>query len=716
MATIEEMTATIKEFELDEFENFSRAVNYGAPLFYKARQPLNHEPNEKQIKKAYKEIETYKNKPFLPFIVAYDSETSIVNDVPSLIVGQFTLNQNLVNFMSNEKHLYKEVFEAIDETNTVIYYDIKKVIKVFKSLPNQTLIPVHNLKYDYSYLVRELLLDSEIEIEEIRTDIALYSVQVKYKKKKLLFYDTAKQFPTTLKKIGEIINFNKGETYYPMYFKDKKSIQLSDNFIEYSKQDTRVLLKAVETTFLFDYLKNNGVFLTSGGFAYHKLKCEFRNHDFYDYFPPYETRDEKQVQLEFMTYKGGLVYLNKDQRNKKLKWVDIYDATSMYPDKMRNRKMAYGKPKVQYNNFSDVAKKLLKNKDLEKLNHAEFYFITLRGEFSKDNIILLNSKEKADYFEKFKVMKTTAGSFPDWFDLAVTDYELQQLLKFADNVEFKNTVKTIITKKKIFPEIVQYMDNGFALKANNSHGKGSPALREYAKLLINSPYGKFGTRRTLQSFKAELTEDNEVQIVETEENMAGEYVLFASYVTGMARAQLLSMIAEVEVYYTDTDSIHLSVENAEKLKTIIPDLFDDDELGKFKHENRASVGIYSQPKTYIEKIDDGKRGYYDVHCCGLNNIGHLTEETFLNERVEIVLKSKTTSFGTVLNNQLVYVNYRDNKFSPYFKGQNRKVRKLQKRIDSDVKKIWLDCKTISDYENADKKIQKLYNRIRETKL
>ena len=722
------MEQVIKEFELDNFEHFSRAVDYGANLFFKSRQPIEQEYQipEKKIKKAYEEIQKYKNSIFRPFIVAFDTETSIVGEKPTIILSQFTFNQNVMDYMSNQKNLYRFIYKEMDNTNTSIFYDTKTTIKVIKSLPNRTYIPVHNLKYDYSYLIREFLLDPTIEIEEIRTDIALYSVTIKYKDKTFYFYDTAKQFPTTLRKIGDLIGEPKQETYYPMYFKSQKDIVMSKKFLEYGRQDTRVLLKAVETTFLFDYYKNNGIYLTSGGFAYHQLKSEFTNNDFYEWFPPYDTRKEKEVETEFKTYKGGLVYVNPKIQNQLQKNIHIKDATSMYPDKMRNRKMAYGKPRTIYKNFPDIVKYLTENKDLEKCDKAYFYFVTLKGTFSKENIILLNSHEKNEYLKAFNKTVTTAYDFPSNFTIAVTDYELQQLLKFAENVEFQNTVKTIETKKRIFPEIVRYMDKGFELKANNSHDKGNPALREYAKLLINSPYGKFGTRRTLKSFKAELDDFNEVQIVENEENLAGEYVLFASYVTGMARAQLLSMIAEVEVFYTDTDSIHLPEKESINLQKIMPEMFDDDELGKFKHENTAVEGIYSQPKTYIEKIKNmsspekykkhNGKDYYDVHCCGLNNIDHLTTETFLNERIEVVLKSKSTSYGTILKNQLVYVNYKEDNFSPRFKTQNRKVRKLQEKLDARVKKIWLNCKTVEDYEKADEKIKLEYQKIREVKL
>lgn len=714
------MEKVIKEFELDNFENYSRAVDYGSNLFYKSRQPITYDYDIplKKIERAYKEIQEYKHAKFRPFIVAFDTETSIVNEKPEIILGQFTFNKYLVEFMGNQKNLYKHVFKDLDKTDTLVVNDTKTTIEVLKSLPNRTLIPVHNLKYDYSYLIREFLLDPDIEINEIRTDIALYSVTITYKKKQLFFYDTAKQFPTTLKKIGEIIGEPKGETYYAMYFKNRKSIIRSKDFIEYGRQDTRVLLKAVEQTFLYDYLKNNGVYLTSGGFAYHQLKSEFTNNDFYEWFPPYDTRSEKEVTQEFATYKGGLVYVNPAIRNILQHDVDIYDATSMYPDKMRNRKMAYGTPKTMYKNFFDIQKRLEDNPDLEKLDTAHFYFVQVRGTFSKENIILLNSDEKRRYRKEFGRTATTAHDFPSYFELAFTDYELQILLKFADNVEFINTVKVLETKKRIFPEIVRYMDKGFKLKADNSHGKGNPALREYSKLKINSPYGKFGTRRTLQSFEAVLDDNNEVQIVETEENLAGEYVLFASYITGMARAQLLTMIYYVNVHYTDTDSVHLPHAEAEKLKSILPDLFDDDELGKFKHENFAVEGIYSQPKTYIEKIYNKKKGEFehDIHCCGLNNLNHLTTETFLNERIEVVLKSRTTSYGTILKNQLVYVNYTRDNDDPIYKTQNKKVRKLQARLDANVKKIWLACKTEQDCIRADAKIKDEYKKIRSVKL
>ncbi|MDP1205916.1 hypothetical protein, partial [Klebsiella pneumoniae] len=81
--------------------------------------------------------------------------------------------------------------------------------------------------------------------------------------------------------------------------------------------------------------------------------------------------------------------------------------------------------------------------------------------------------------------------------------------------------------------------------------------------------------------------------------------------------------------------------------------------------------------------------------------------------IEVVLKSRTTSYGTILKNQLVYVNYLEDNHSLHFKKQNKKVRKLQSKLDKKVKDIWLNCKTIDDCEKADKKIKEQYQKIRE---
>ncbi|MFS9669304.1 hypothetical protein, partial [Klebsiella pneumoniae] len=86
-----------------------------------------------------------------------------------------------------------------------------------------------------------------------------------------------------------------------------------------------------------------------------------------------------------------------------------------------------------------IVKRLEDTPDLETSDEAHFYFLEVRGDFSKENIILLNSHEKQEYLKKFGQSVTTAYSFPSFFTIAVTDYELQQLLKFAENVEVKNT-------------------------------------------------------------------------------------------------------------------------------------------------------------------------------------------------------------------------------------------------------------------------------------
>lgn len=724
--TKEEKIALIKEFELDEFESgkFSKAINYGSRLYYSARQPVKHDNkiSEKKLNNAYNQIIKYRDKPFLPKIVAFDTETAEVNGKQDIILGQFTFNKNVLNYMRNEPMLYRFILSQLDENDTILLYSRKDTLKVLKSLPDNTLVPVHNLKYDYSYLIRALLLDIDVSIEELRNDMALFTSKLTIDGREILMYDTAKQYPTSLRKIGEMIGVNKLETYYPAYFKDDKHILLSKEYKEYARMDTIVLLKAVENSFLYEYLKPQGVFPTSGGLAYYKLKSEFKNHDFYEYFPPYSTRkSENDVKLEYRTYKGGLVYVNPKIKNKLQKDIDIYDATSMYPDKMRNRKMAYGQPTYKYMNWNKVLERVQKLDTVEKQEKEEiahFYFLTIRGTFSKENIILLNHYEKRQYAKAFGIEGvTTAHHFPDWFEICFPDNELVEILKFMKdtNVQVKGMVRVIETKKKIFPEIQTYMDKGFDRKLKySSKDNYNESMRSYAKLLINSPYGKFGTRRELTAFKAELDENDNVQIVETETNEGGEYVLFASYITGMARAQILSMIAVSDVYYTDTDSIHLPHSEAEQLKKRIPDLFDDVELGKFKHENYAIEGIYSQPKTYIEKIFNKKKNKieYDVHCAGLNNLNHLTTENFLNERIEVVLKSRSTSYGIILKNQLVYVNYTVDKTSYTFKQQNKKVRRLQKKVDEFVRNTWLEASTLEKQEKADKKINKYFDKIR----
>ena len=167
----------------------------------------------------------------------------------------------------------------------------------------------------------------------------------------------------------------------------------------------------------------------------------------------------------------------------------------------------------------------------------------------------------------------------------------------------------------IFKEYIEVFEE---IKVN-----GEGALREFAKKMLNTLYGKFGMRRDRSTFLniedyEELSEEEkeeipaifhrytrfikEVVFVETTKKSRAAYIQphLSAYVTSYARLVLLEGLLKQDevgtVAYCDTDSIAASA--------MLPDdMIDSKEFGKWKLEGTGE-GIFLQPKFYAEKLDE----------------------------------------------------------------------------------------------------------------
>ena len=157
---------------------------------------------------------------------------------------------------------------------------------------------------------------------------------------------------------------------------------------------------------------------------------------------------------------------------------------------------------------------------------------------------------------------------------------------------------------------------------------GNEGLRQVAKLMLNSLYGKFGKNIVIQSKYPEYdpTDDKIVYKkipAERYENgdmvlAKGEYMPIAIFVTSYARVKMIrSAQANYDRFiYCDTDLNHL-VGNEE------PQGFEIDpyKLGAWKLEDKFVRARYLRPKAYISEIVK-KDGSHDVKvtCSGMTPI------------------------------------------------------------------------------------------------
>ena len=195
-----------------------------------------------------------------------------------------------------------------------------------------------------------------------------------------------------------------------------------------------------------------------------------------------------------------------------------------------------------------------------------------------------------------------------------------------------------------------YIDKWMEVKANNEGG-----LRDIAKLMLNSLYGKFATNPDVTP-KIPVFEDGVVKLrLGPEETRNPVYTAMGVFITAYARDYTIRAAQQhYDVFaYADTDSLHLLIDGD-------PDTLDVDpnKLGAWKFEYAFDSALFVRAKAYIEhlvpgqgKINDKHPSGYVTHIAGLPDkvAEKLSFEDFTNGRVfEGKLVPKRVPGGIVL--------------------------------------------------------------------
>lgn len=144
--------------------------------------------------------------------------------------------------------------------------------------------------------------------------------------------------------------------------------------------------------------------------------------------------------------------------------------------------------------------------------------------------------------------------------------------------------------------------------------KYNPALKAFAKLLINSFYGKFGSSPYMENHGYECVDGVLKDVVvkdETDEDNRF-YLPLAIWTTAWARNTLsmgCNALGWEHVIYTDTDSWHivgLTEEEATRRLESIGIGSDGEKLGDAPTEEVCDSGAYIRPKGYIHFDENGR--------------------------------------------------------------------------------------------------------------
>lgn len=543
-----------------------------------------------------------------------------------------------------------------------IFHTLSEQFEFFKKLKSNIICYFHNLKFDGNFWLSFLLLKEkytqaytdDTDLNKIRwldnKDMPSksfkysisdnggrwYNLIIKVGKFIIELRDSLKLLPFTLKEIGD--NFKTKHRKLEMKYEGFRyaGCPISDEELDYIKNDVLVLKEAMEIMFTDGHTK-----LTIGSCCLSEFKKLIGKDEYQMFYPDltqiaidkniysYDNAD-KYIRK---SYRGGWCYLVEEKANKIFKNGTTADVNSLYPSVMSSEsgnRYPVGKPYFWKGNL--IPK--------EAIGSNKYYFIRIKTRFKikenylpfiqiKDNPIYKSTEalKTSDYFDKqtnqyVRYYKDRLGVVHDTqvtLTLTMTDYEL--LLKHYHVYDLE-----IIDGCWFFSEIGLFDEYINKYRKIKMESKG--AKRTLAKLFLNNLYGKLASS-TDSSFKiAFIKEDESVGFysIPANDKQAG-HIATGSAVTSYARYFTITH-AQMNYYgadkpgfiYADTDSIHCDL-YPDELKGL---KVDDNNFCCWKLESCWNEGLFVRQKTYVEHVTHEnlikiKEPYYNVKCAGMSD-------------------------------------------------------------------------------------------------
>lgn len=503
------------------------------------------------------------------------------------VVADFeTKNEDFYN-----ENGYTEVwlYAISDCHGNIINYgsNIEEFIEFCKQKLNGFVVYFHNLRFDGSFILNYIIKNKYKYLDKIEFNSGksyntliseegqFYSIKVHFKRGCTVdFNDSLKIIPFPVKTIAKAFNLpmEKEKIDYGNY-------KINDDTLKYVFNDVKIVALALQQ------LKSNGFAgMTAASSAYKWYISSMTNTDIL--FPDIED----EMLLEWRdAYRGGRSQVNPLYAGKVLKHVSRYDVNSMYPSIMRNSWLPIGQPKP-----------------IEERGKYRFELYKVSIMFTLKDGHLPTLLKKNVIFGQQSYYTETDGI--EIIYISSIDYEL---LERHYNIHYVNFEEMwgFNTSNQLF---VDYIDYWYDVKSKNTG-----AMKQLAKLMLNSLYGKFGSNPIGKNKIPTISEEGFLSFTTTEEQPRKKYYLFiAIAITSYAHKLIDDAIVNTGVenfVYCDTDSVHT-------LGGLSDNLIDQKKLGLFKLEAIESKSKYVRQKTYVyaEEDNEGKEHLY-ITCAGMND-------------------------------------------------------------------------------------------------
>ena len=467
--------------------------------------------------------------------------------------------------------------------------DINEFMEWCSKQKGNPVIYFHNLKFDGEFIFYWLLTngftyDKKKNTKTFNCIISdmgqFYSIEIIYKRmnkryQKVTFYDSLKKLPFPVKTIGKAFKLpvQKGEIDYKK--ERPPGYEPDDEEIDYLENDLEVVAQALEIQF------DQGLDrMTNGSDALHWFK-ELIGKRFEKLFPVLPLNVDEEIRY---AYKGGFTYADPRFRGKNIDHGSVYDVVSLYPSVMYDQPLPYGVPvpfegEYEYDKFYPLY--------IQKI-YCEF-------KLKPGKIPTIQIKHHPGYKATEYVEETKYGPV----SLVLTSVDIELFFEHYDVTvhEYINGYKF----KQCIGVFRQYINYWLKIKKEN---KG--AIRQLAKLMLNSLYGKFASNPDVTGKIPEIDEETGgVKYVKgPEENKDPVYTAMGCFITAWARYKTINAAQENydRFIYADTDSLHLIGTEPPKGLDVGFD------LGEWEPEGYFMRARFLRAKTYIEymcyKLDE----------------------------------------------------------------------------------------------------------------
>lgn len=496
-----------------------------------------------------------------------------------------------VDLLSNN---LEDMFIFLKKQNSVVYF--------------------HNLKFDGEFILHYLLshgykyadtreagtFETLITDDGIFYSITVYFEKKNRKYKKVTFYDSLKKLPFKVSVIAKA--FDLKDQKLEIDYKAPRPIGhlLTEEERQYIINDCRIVANALQIQFDKGLTR-----MTNASDAMNNYKSIIDKKNFERWFPVLPVHLDLDIRR---AYKGGFTYLNPKYKNKRVRGGLVFDVNSLYPSVMYNCLLPYGYPMFfEGEPVHDEKYPLF-------IVHMKCCF-----RLKENHIPCIQLKNNRRFVEtEYLTTSEDEHGFDEPVEMYLTNVDYQLLIDHYDifDEEYINGWK-FKGARGMFKD---YIDYWMHIKETTTG-----ALRQLAKLMLNSLYGRFALNPKARKKIPYIDEDEVVRYRLDEPELRDPvYTAMGCFITAYAREKTIRSGQTLydRFIYADTDSLHLRGTEIPENLEIHPT-----HLGAWKHEGTFCNAVYIRAKTYLETMVEYKTDTLTNYCKLLNETHDIRRES-----------------------------------------------------------------------------------------